>query len=150
RKGLPFFSIQNKITSLDFSFPLFIRKARGELQLTKLKILQIDYQYELRQIQLINQVKANYNDLLVLNRQIKVYNRNVVNYGRLVAGERRRFQFGESSLFLLNRRELDYINAQFQLIDFQTRYLIALASLIWSAGRLYKLYIPDVPPEWGY
>ena len=49
--------------------------------------------------------------------QINLYNQTVRDYYGLLDGERKMFNAGESSLFMVNSREIGYIQAQLKLIE---------------------------------
>ena len=59
---------------------------------------------------------------------------------RLLALENSRFQLGESSLFLLNSREVKLIEAQIKLVKFQAELYTAQAAVEWAAGRYGGLF----------
>ncbi len=53
--------------------------------------------------------------------QINLYERTVQDYNGLLNGELQKFNAGESSLFLVNARELGFINAYIKLIELLTK-----------------------------
>ena len=53
----------------------------------------------------------------------------VIDYQTLVAAEERKFQLGESSLFLVNSREQKLIEARLKANQLQVKFLHANASL---------------------
>jgi hypothetical protein len=63
----------------------------------------------------VNKVKATFNEFNTFKNQIDLYSKNVLNYKRLWQSEKRMFDSGESSLFMINSREMSYINAQIKL-----------------------------------
>jgi outer membrane protein TolC len=52
----------------------------------------------------------------------------------MLQGERRKFEEGESSLFLVNSRETSLINAEVKLIELLGKYQKAQAGLIMALG----------------
>jgi outer membrane protein TolC len=54
----------------------------------------------------------------------------------LFDGESNRFVNGESSLFLVNAREIAYLSAQVKLRELQTKYYKTEAAVKWSAGQI--------------
>jgi outer membrane protein TolC len=52
-------------------------------------------------------------------------------------GEQQKFRAGESSLFLVNSRETNFIDAQVKLIELLGKFQIARVGVIWAAGELY-------------
>lgn len=133
-------SAQNYKWGMEFSFPVLLREQRGDLQLTDIKIQETQLSREQKLLELTNKVKQYYNELLTLNSQINLYTDAVVNYRRMLEGEKQKFELGESSLFLINSRELYLIEAELKLIELRTKYYKAHAGLMWASGLLATLY----------
>lgn len=121
---------------MSFSLPLFLREERGKLQLTKAK-RQANF-LELTQTtrEIDNAIQAAYNDWLTLEEQIKLQQQLVANALILRNGEVTRFENGESSVFLINSREVKHLEAQVKLYELQTKYAKAKTYLYWSAGEV--------------
>jgi len=132
------FPLQNYKWGLEFSFPIFNRKQRGELQLNELKIQETELDQMQKLLVLQNKVRSYYNEQLMLENQIDLYRLTVDNYFSLLNGERKKFSIGESSLFLVNSRENGVINAQLKLIDLMAKYNVAQVAVIWASGNLYE------------
>lgn len=115
---------------LNFSFPIFLRKERGYLQLTKLKILDTEFELDFQKAALQNKISAGQNEIEALQRQMELTNQLVADYASMLASEERLFSFGESSLFLINARENSLVTSRISQIDLQNRYLNANASLM--------------------
>ena len=63
--------------------------------------------------------------------------RNVVeNYKRMLDAERRNFEAGESSVFLVNSRELALVQAELKLIESESKYKQAVLQYYHAAGTL--------------
>ena len=60
----------------------------------------------------------------------------MANYQSLVKAEESRFELGESSLFLINSREIKALEAAEKLIDLKTYFLKTTVSLQAFAGIL--------------
>lgn len=127
---------ENYKAGVKVGMPLFRRKARADVELADIKLL--DTNYKLRQkTQVIKNKVLNYQALLDNSRQQVAVNQSmVVNYQNLLVAENEKFRFGESSIFLLNSREQKLINAQLKLVKFLTLYQKNRLGLIWSAGQL--------------
>lgn len=115
------YSINDYVWTLGFSSPLFLRKERGDLTLVKLKIQDAELDYAHMEQQLLFKANAAFNRWATTLDQIELYERTVSDYERLLEGERQMFEAGESSLFMVNSRESNFINARIQLIDLQTQ-----------------------------
>lgn len=114
--------------------PLFLRKTRGELGSTiaKLEIKQTGR--NLKEQQLRTKLEAELNSWNVLNRQVRTLAENVKSLEALLTGETRRFEIGESSLFLVNAREVAVFDARVTLNELSSRLQIAYAKARFAAG----------------
>jgi outer membrane protein TolC len=136
-KGLNSALLENNYAfGFDFSLPLRLSEGRGSYRDSKWKLVQNQMETD-RQVQLLeNKVKKYYNDLVYLRRQIELGSAAVENLQRLVNGENARLEIGESSLFLVNARELKWIEAQQKLVELQTKFGKSLAAIQWASGTL--------------
>jgi outer membrane protein TolC len=81
-------------------------------------------------------VTKSMNDLETTDSQIQLYQQTVRDYGMLLQGERTRFEAGESSLFLVNAREVGLIQAQVKLVDLLVKNQSAALSFRHALGVL--------------
>ncbi|MEN7546589.1 TolC family protein [Rapidithrix thailandica] len=130
-------SSQNYKWGVEFGFPLFLRQQRGDLQLTQLKMQKTELGQQQKLLELQNKVKDYYNKQISLQEQVVLFTGVVNNYRRLLQGERQKFNNGESSLFLINSRERDLIQARAKLIELLVNFNTARMGLYWAVGRLY-------------
>jgi outer membrane protein TolC len=128
------FSANDYKWGLEFSMPLLLRKERGDLQITKIKINQTDLDRQQQTLEIRNKIKAYQAEIQNLYDQIDLYQKTVNNYTALLNGEIRKFQEGESSLFLVNSRENSLISAQVKLIELIAKYEKAQAGLEMAVG----------------
>jgi outer membrane protein TolC len=132
--NLPFET--NYKLGVQFSFPLFLRKERGSLKLTQLKIQESQWDLALEKQQLTNKIKAQQTEVSTLKKQLLLGQDLVNNYQLMVNSEERLFTFGESSVFLLNSRETSLVSAQLTAIQLENRYFQAQAELFKTAAQL--------------
>ncbi len=130
---------QDYVWGLEFGFPLFLRKERADLKLTKLKIQDTRLANSSKLLELQNKVKNYYNNQQILESQVELYVQTVSNSNLLLEGEKKKFVTGESSLFMVNTREAKYIEAKLKLNELQTKYFIANTGFVWAMGTLYQL-----------
>ncbi len=121
---------------LTLDFPLFLRKERGNLELTRLKIRSTEFKQDLKLQELTNKVLAYQAELQNRADQLELYEETVRNYEALLEAEVFKFRSGKSSLFLVNSRETKLIEARVKLLQLQTKFRKAAAGLAWSAGAL--------------
>jgi outer membrane protein TolC len=120
------------------SVPLRLSEGRGEYRKAKLKIEQTELQQLNKQISLQTKVRQYYNEWRILREQIALQRQAVQSYATLQRGEEFKFTNGESSLFLVNARELKTLEAQQKLIDLQSKEQKAAASALWATGILQQ------------
>lgn len=129
----------NYKVGLDASFPLFLRKERAKLNMTKLKIISNDLDQSNAAQQIENEIGAVFNSLAATSSVLEVQRQIVDNYEILREGELQRFANGESSLFLVNTRENNLLDAKSKLIKSETEYQKLLYTLYWAAGTTRPL-----------
>lgn len=126
----------NYKTGIDFSFPLFLREARGAYRSSKIKLRETSLEQDIQTLQIENKIKSYYNETVTLGQQIGLYENALSNYSKLLQGEKLRFEVGESTLFLLNSRENKVLEARQKLLELQAKWHKSYAGLLWAAGQL--------------
>lgn len=129
----------NSKLGVSAGFPIFLRKQRGELQLTKINIQETELSQQQKLLELQNKLRQYYNQQLVLDAQVALYTNTVANSDRLLAGERQKFIAGESSVFMVNTRENYVINARLKLVELVSKYRTSVSGVSWAAGQLYPV-----------
>jgi outer membrane protein TolC len=128
---------ENNFTyGISFGVPLRLSAGRGAYRQAKLKISETQIQQDYKQLQLQNKVKAYFNDWLMLQRQVDLQQAGFANYQFLLRGEETRFFNGESSLFMVNNREVKLLEMRQKLVALKIKLLKTTASLQWAAGLL--------------
>ena len=131
------FTPNNFQAGVSFSIPLFLRKERGDLKLTKLKIQDAELEYEFQNLELRNQIDAAQESISSFDRQLVTIEQIAVNFDKLLQAEERKFSFGESSVFLINSREQKLIDARLEQIK-------ANARLFESKALLFNLLANEI------
>ncbi len=114
---------------LNFSLPLFLRKERAGLRLAKLKIQDGQLDLDLERVALKNKIAAQKAEIQSVLDQQKIIESLVTDTNALLEAEERLFNFGESSLFLINSRENSVVSARLSGIAMENRVLVAYAQL---------------------
>ncbi|WP_181309033.1 TolC family protein [Rufibacter sp. XAAS-G3-1] len=127
---------ENYKMGASFSMPIFLRQERGKLQLTRLKISATHFELQQTSRENLNLVQAAFNERQMLEDQIALQERIIANTALMRNGEQQRFESGESSLFLLNTREMNLLNQQVKLYELKTKYGKAKYYLQWASGNL--------------
>jgi outer membrane protein TolC len=111
------YAVDNYKFGLNVSVPLFMRQARGEVALANLKIDEANFQLSGKTAELGAKARMQLNTVDATLSLAEIYSRTVRDLGSLLAGERALFNGGESSLFLINAREMAFISARVEQIS---------------------------------
>ncbi|MFO7701777.1 MAG: TolC family protein, partial [Psychroflexus maritimus] len=120
-----------------FSIPIFLRKERGELKLAKIRKQDAEMELDFQTLQLKNKLEAAQQEIISFGQQRNQIEEISNNFSSLLSAEERKFQLGESSVFLINAREQKLIDAQLKLIK-------ATARLLKSKARIFNLLANDL------
>jgi outer membrane protein TolC len=114
---------------VNFYFPLFLRKERGNVKLAKFKIQEAKLALDFEKIQLLNKVTAQKTEIQSLVKQQSYINDLVKDNQIMLSSEERLFSFGESSLFIINSRENNLVSAQLSKIALENRFYVSNSEL---------------------
>ncbi|MHA8075410.1 TolC family protein [Aquirufa sp. TARAVU-A1A] len=123
---------------IKFELPLRLSEGRGAYQAAKLKLENEQLNLNQKQVQVTIKVRNYYNQFEALQKQIRTQEAAVANYQSLVRAEESRFELGESSLFLINSREMKSLEAAEKLADLKAYLQKTTFALQASAGVLYE------------
>jgi outer membrane protein TolC len=129
-------SLNNYKWGITFEIPVFLRKERGELAKTNLKLQDEKYNLENSRAYLEFKIKnawIEYKNALV---QLEIFEKTVIDSKRLLEAEIEMFDTGESSLFLINARELAYIQAKLKWVESTAKSKQAFLSLKFNLAQL--------------
>jgi outer membrane protein TolC len=110
---------------LNFYFPLFLRKERGNLKLAKFKVQETEFALDLEKVQLSNKINGQKIEIQSLQKQKAFINDLVKDNQTMLTSEERLFSFGESSLFIINSRENNLVSAQLSQIALENRFYVS-------------------------
>lgn len=123
------FSTSEYKGGLNISFPLFLRKERGDLKLARIKQSDTEFEINATRVNLRNKINAIKQELQSYVTQNAITNEMVQDYQRMLQAEERKFELGESSLFLVNSRESKLIDGQLKAIELQNKFFNTKAKL---------------------
>ncbi|MTI38413.1 TolC family protein [Fulvivirga lutimaris] len=129
-----FMFLDNYKVGVDFAFPIFLRKERAKLGMTKLKITENNYQLDYTERQILNDLSAQYNEMINLQQIVVQQQEMADSYQLILQAERLNLENGESDLFKLNIQIDKLIEAQSKLIKTKVNYQKSIATLYWAAG----------------
>jgi len=118
--------------------PILLRKERGQLKIANLKIKEVKLDSKLMLANLSYEVSTALNEWNITVNQVNLYTQTVSDYHNLLLGEQQLFNIGESSLFMVNSREMGYINAELKLIEILTKNHKASLKTKYALGILWQ------------
>lgn len=129
-------SINNYKFGVSVYVPLFLRKERGGLKQTKIKIENINLDIAGKKNEIKQKEAIIKNDLQRYYEQINIQQKQVSQAKNLRDSEQTRFEIGESSLFLVNSRELSYLSYKTKLAEIEAKLFVTEAKLKWLYSDL--------------
>lgn len=132
----PRFERDNYRWGVKFSTPLRWRATRGAIQKTELKIQETQLKLTNKENEIQNKIDASIAKLEALNDQLTLQQQNVTNYLALLDAERTRFEFGESSVFLMNKREQKYLEGRIKLAQIRVKIDLATIEFLFYTNNL--------------
>ena len=123
------FSTSAYKSGVNVSFPLFLRKERGDLRLAKIKLQDTKFEIANTRVSLKNKINAINQELESYIVQNDFTDTIVNDYAVMLSTEERKFFLGESSLFLVNSRESKLIDAKLKAIEIENDFLKTKANL---------------------
>lgn len=132
----PSFSINDYKWGFDFSMPLLFRKERADVERGEVKILEMELDLQNKRNELQNKIEGSWQQQILLQDQQTLIAQNVENYQKLLDGENEKFNFGESSVFLLNKRQEKYINGRLKLIDVNIKQQVEVLNFLYYSNQL--------------
>ena len=136
----PNYSLADYKWGFSFSTPLLWRKERAALDKTDLQIREIDLDLSEKRNTLQNKIEASLQNQVLLQDQLELIRQNSENYLALQVAEQEKFSYGESSVFLLNKRQEKYLDAQIKVIEVRTKYLLEILNYLYLSNDLSSLF----------
>jgi outer membrane protein TolC len=119
-----------------FSWPILMRKAKGDLGLTRVKIEELELEALQKTTVIRNKALASIRQLELLRLQLANVSGNVSNMQRLLDAEREKFNSGESSVFLINTREQQLFDLRVQETEISTQLKLQEIEILYLLGTL--------------
>lgn len=130
-------STNNYKWGLTFEMPLLLRKERGDLGLAQLKLQDEQLNYTNNKAYISFKIKKAITDFDNSLNQLEIIERTLKDSKLLLDAEKQLFVSGESSLFLINARELAYIQARLKYIECSIKVQQAKLSYTFSVAGFY-------------
>lgn len=122
--------------SAKFKYPLFVRDARGKRSLNKVKQEESLLDLEINRQKINTSIAKNANSINNQKEQLSLIRESQDNYGRLLKAENRKFEIGESSIFLINSREQKFIQSQMKYRESQIKLLKSKIKLFYVTAKM--------------
>jgi outer membrane protein TolC len=115
--------------------PLFLRKERAKLDEARLMVKAEQLSLDNKSREVSYYIQSNWNELNILRGMVDQQRLSVSENEQLTNAESRRFSEGESSLFIVIRRERSLLEAAEKLASLETKYFQLFTKYLWSTGR---------------
>lgn len=111
------YNVSNYAWGATISYPIFTRKERAKVKLSALKLEGQEAKLELKEAELAYKIETSFNVWSSTVNQFDIYRQSILNYSQLLASEITLFQIGEGSMFLVNLRDQELIDARLKLVE---------------------------------
>lgn len=132
------FSLQNYRWGVQFAFPLFVRDARGQLQMQRIKQLENENDLSLKTNSIAQKARALEQQERIVRDQRDKSMANANYYKLLWEAEQQRLAMGESSVFMVNQRENTWIDQRLKALDYEQKWMQTKAEI---SQLLFKPYL---------
>ena len=122
-----------------FSYTINMRKTRGKLDINNAKQKETNYSQKFKRAQLINKMDAYVNNIRQIRDQYRLLTIATARYEALLQAERRKMSIGESSIFLINSREVKYLESQYKLLDLDQKIQEYIYEYLLATGLLSQV-----------
>jgi outer membrane protein TolC len=129
-------TLNNYKWGAQLSWPIFMRKAKGDLGITRVKIEELELEALQKTTVIRNKALAAIRQLELLRLQLANVSGNVSNMQRLLDAEREKFNSGESSVFLINTREQQLFDLRVQETEISTQLKLQEIEILYLLGTL--------------
>jgi outer membrane protein TolC len=130
---------QNNYIGLNVNMPLLLRKQRAKANQSLIKEQIIGNKKQEMIVKILNAQRTYHNNTLNLKETIDLWSVASANYKRMLNAEQMKFTLGESSLFIVNSRELKWIAAREKYIKSYVEYRKSILRYYHSLGILPKM-----------
>lgn len=131
--------LDNRWASIQFGFPLFLRKERGKRDWIEVKANVLNFDNDRTQNQIITKIQNYVNTGDFLAEQLALATTARDNFAKLLDFENLKFELGESSLFIINSRESKLIESEIYLIK---------STINWQKNQLELIHATGLFPQY--
>jgi len=126
------YNVANYTWGAAVSYPIFTREERGNVKLSEIKLEEQRLKRYEQQNKIDYQIETSRNTIRTMESQLEVGTNNVSDYRAMSQAETTLFKNGESTLFMVNSRELKLMEAEVKLVEIKTKLKVARAQLMFQ------------------
>jgi outer membrane protein TolC len=131
-------TMQNYKVGVTGYIPLFLRKERGGFKQSKLKLENANLDYSVKKREYQVKIQTMQNELIQVQTALETQKRLVEHTRKLRDAELIHFEMGESSQFLVNTREQNYLSAENKLVEIEIKTMVTSLKMKWLMNELTK------------
>lgn len=120
-------------------YPIFLRKERGKLQLNKLEIEENTYSQKLKRQEVNIKLNTYLNNIDQTQRQFFIAEETINNYRLMLSAENKKFEIGESSIFLINSREIKYLESRYKQVENAQKLIYNKIKYLLFTGEIFTI-----------
>ena len=143
---VPITFTDNYKLGVDFYVPLFLRKERGKLEKTNLKLMETDYSLDQRKRELAATIQSRHAEIKMAETLTRQYKEMAENYHQLLQAEFLNVDLGESDLFKLTIQQDKYIEAQIKYIQNLVKFQKSKIEILHDTGYPLLALAPVTRP----
>ncbi|MFN8280239.1 MAG: TolC family protein [Saprospiraceae bacterium] len=128
--------LDNNKWGLQFYSPIIFRKERADVNIAKLKLQDLSYEQSLKVAQQSYKINTAFNEWVTATDQVNLTGQIRIRSEKMLEGEKKLFTLGESSLFMINQREQDFINSNLRYYEAVIKNRLAEIRTYYQAGTL--------------
>ena len=132
----PSYSTSDYTFGVDFSMPIPMRSERAAIQQGEIKIQEVALDIEYKENELENKIFASLGKQNAMDNQIGLQTQGVIGYEKLLNAENIKFLYGESSVFLLNKRQEKFIGGKLKLVKLKVGLQVEKLNYLYYTSTL--------------
>lgn len=136
--GVPYWS--NYRWGFTAQSSLFLRKERADAKLADVKLEQAGIKLRIKTLETTRKLEAYWNMYTAYSSLVDQYTQVVAGYQALLDAELTKLEAGESTLFLVNTREIRLLESRLKLADYQVAKYHAALDYLRETGQLWRFF----------
>lgn len=137
--SLPGGPLNNYSFGLNFNSSLFLRKERGEFQLSKYKWQGASFKFQQKNRETALKVQALYQQVQYCRQIIQGYDAAIQGFNALYNNELLRFEAGDATVFMVNTRENKLLESRIKQVSNLKKLMLSQTDYLEKAGVLWQL-----------